>query len=189
MALPLEQVASFTGGFAFKATEFSDCADGKIGVIRTTNLEDGNISEEGMVWVDPDAAADGYLVKSGKILLGMSGSIKLAVNTSKETYFLNQRVGMFEPNDLVLPQFLFFFLSSRLTKLEDASRGNAVINLSSKDVLALTVLVPSLEKQREIVGILDKFYSIVSNLETGLPAEIQMCHQRYEYYQDILLSW
>ena len=51
------------------------------------------------------------------------------------------------------------------------------------------VPLPPLKIQQEIVNILDKFNALVSDISTGLPAEIKLRQQQYEYYRDKLLSF
>jgi type I restriction enzyme S subunit len=49
--------------------------------------------------------------------------------------------------------------------------------------------VKSLEEQARIVAILDKFDRLTTSLSEGLPREIQLRQQQYEYYRDLLLSF
>ena len=49
--------------------------------------------------------------------------------------------------------------------------------------------VPSLEEQQRIVDILDKFDTYCNDLTQGLPAEIELRKQQYEYYRDKLLTF
>ena len=49
--------------------------------------------------------------------------------------------------------------------------------------------MPTLDKQKEIVAILDKFDSICNDLSAGLPAEIEKRQKQYEYYRDKLLNF
>lgn len=51
------------------------------------------------------------------------------------------------------------------------------------------VPVPSMEKQKRIVSILDRFDTLVNDLTSGLPAEIKPRRQQYEYYRDKLLTF
>lgn len=48
---------------------------------------------------------------------------------------------------------------------------------------------PSLQKQDEIVSILDRFEALVNDISAGLPAEIKARRQQYEYYRDRLLTF
>jgi type I restriction enzyme S subunit len=49
--------------------------------------------------------------------------------------------------------------------------------------------IPSLEEQNRIVAILDKFDALVNDIAAGLPAEIKMRRQQYEYYRNKLLTF
>ena len=49
--------------------------------------------------------------------------------------------------------------------------------------------VPPLDEQRRIVSILDKFSALVSDISSGIPAEIAARRKQYEYYRDRLLSF
>ena len=51
------------------------------------------------------------------------------------------------------------------------------------------ITVPSLEEQKRIVSILDRFDTLCNDLSTGLPAEIAARQQQYEYYRDKLLTF
>ncbi|HIF6926269.1 TPA: restriction endonuclease subunit S, partial [Klebsiella pneumoniae] len=47
----------------------------------------------------------------------------------------------------------------------------------------------SLAEQARIVAILDKFDSLTNSLTEGLPREIELRQQQYEYYRDLLFSF
>ena len=69
-----------------------------------------------------------------------------------------------------------------------ASHGSQP-NLSMRKLEQFKVRVPSLEVQQGIVEILDNLDSICSNLNSGLPAEIEARQKQYEYYRDKLLDF
>jgi type I restriction enzyme S subunit len=46
-----------------------------------------------------------------------------------------------------------------------------------------------LAEQDRIVSILDKFDTLTSSISEGLPREIALRQQQYEYYRDQLLSF
>ena len=56
-------------------------------------------------------------------------------------------------------------------------------------VSRVKVPVPSLEVQDRIIGVLDNFDVICTDLNIGLPAEIEARQKQYEYYRDKLLSF
>ena len=49
--------------------------------------------------------------------------------------------------------------------------------------------LPSLQKQNEIVDILDRFDMLCNDISEGLPAEIEARQKQYEYYRDRLLTF
>lgn len=51
------------------------------------------------------------------------------------------------------------------------------------------VPIPSMAVQEHIVNVLDNFEDICSDLNIGLPAEIEARKQQYEFYRDLLLTF
>ena len=49
--------------------------------------------------------------------------------------------------------------------------------------------MPSLEEQKRIVAILDRFDKLCNDISEGLPAEIEARQKQYEYYRDKLLTF
>lgn len=62
-------------------------------------------------------------------------------------------------------------------------------DLNSSLILSTIIPLPSLDRQREIVDLLDQFDRICNDLSDGLPAEIEARRQQYEYYRDTLLTF
>lgn len=71
---------------------------------------------------------------------------------------------------------------------QNASYGT-VQNLNADIVRSILLPVPPLDEQRRIVSILDKFSALVSDISSGIPAEIAARRKQYEYYRDRLLSF
>ena len=67
--------------------------------------------------------------------------------------------------------------------------GTKVIEVTPSDLANIVIPLPTIEKQKEIVEILDKFDSICNDLSAGLPAEIEHRQKQYEYYRDKLLTF
>ena len=76
------------------------------------------------------------------------------------------------------------------------SKGAKMPRGSKPQILQYPIPVPcpndpkkSLAIQAEIIRILDKFDTLTTSLNEGLPREIKMRKQQYEYYRDLLLSF
>lgn len=64
-----------------------------------------------------------------------------------------------------------------------------ICSISSKSIGRSLIPVPSLQEQERIATILDRFESLTTSLQSGLPAEIAARRQQYEYYRDKLLTF
>lgn len=106
-----------------------------------------------------------------------------------DLYTLNQRVGSFVVNDnKVVVKFLFYILN-RNRQLLQYDNGVDQTNLRKSDILNILIPIPSLAEQHRIVSILDRFESLTTSLQSGLPAEIAARRQQYEHYRDKLLTF
>ena len=56
-------------------------------------------------------------------------------------------------------------------------------------ILAYMVPIPPMVEQSRIVSILDRFEALTTDLQSGLPAEIEARRQQYEYYRNKLLTF
>ena len=83
----------------------------------------------------------------------------------------------------VLAADSFFDFDMQYAKGAKMPRGNRVA------IMTYQFSLPTLEKQKEIVEILDKFDSLCNDLSAGLPAEIEHRQKQYEYYRDKLLTF
>ena len=69
------------------------------------------------------------------------------------------------------------------------ANGVKVIDIKAVDLAKITIPIPPLEEQERIVSILDRFEALTTDLQSGLPAEIEARRKQYEYYRERLLSF
>ena len=62
-------------------------------------------------------------------------------------------------------------------------------SLTGNTIAQYRMTIPPLDIQSRIVNVLDNFEKICSDLNIGLPAEIEARQKQYEYYRDKLLSF
>lgn len=70
-----------------------------------------------------------------------------------------------------------------------ASVGGTIPRLYNDNIAKAVIAVPSIEEQKRIVSILERFDKICTDMTAGLPAEIESRQKQYEYYRDKLLSF
>ena len=93
--------------------------------------------------------------------------------------------------DSFVPDYLYHLLSSTAiqnTLAQKASRGT-VQNLNADIVKSLELPIPPFDVQNRVAKVLDNFDAICSDLNIGLPAEIEARKKQYEYYRDKLLTF
>lgn len=78
---------------------------------------------------------------------------------------------------------------NRNRQLLQYDNGVDQTNLRKSDILNILIPIPSLAEQHRIVSILDRFESLTTSLQSGLPAEISARRQQYEHYRDKLLTF
>ena len=67
--------------------------------------------------------------------------------------------------------------------------GGTVKSIPMGEMRKLKIPVPSIEEQKRIVDILDRFDALCNDISAGLPAEIEARKKQYEYYRDKILSF
>ena len=67
--------------------------------------------------------------------------------------------------------------------------GAAQPKLNQKNLNGISIPNPSPEEKERIVAVLDKFDTLTNSISEGLPREIALRQQQYEYYRDLLLSF
>ena len=130
----------------------------------------------------------------GDVLFSGTGTIgETAVIMAEPTNWnIKEGVYTIKPNQKrILPKFLRYLLTAshiKSTYMKKAA-GGTVKSIPMGEMRKLKIPVPSIEEQREIVDILDRFDSLCNDITNGLPAEIQARQNQYEYYRDKLLTF
>ena len=88
---------------------------------------------------------------------------------------------------LINTKFIYYVLTIIAKNHVSAGMGNP--KLMSNEMSLIKIPIPPLEKQNEIVAILDQFDALVNDLSIGIPAEINARRQQLEYYQNHLLTF
>ena len=73
--------------------------------------------------------------------------------------------------------------------LDRIATGSTVRGVKGSLLHKLKIPIPALDEQARIISILDKFDALTNSITEGLPREIELREQQYEYYRDLLLSF
>lgn len=89
--------------------------------------------------------------------------------------------------ELVEPRYLYHYLKQ--AHLEKLNKAGGVPSLTQAVLNNLTIPLPPLPIQQEIVRILDTFTNLTAELTDKLNAELTARRKQYEYYRDELLTF
>ena len=124
-----------------------------------------------------------YLLRDGDIIVAMDGSLvgkSFGIVSEKQLpLLLVQRVARVRA---IQGNVRYIYVDIKKTE-------GAVPHISLKDILNFQIPFPELQIQNRIAHVLDNFNAICTDLNIGLPAEIEDRQKQYEYYRDKLLSF
>lgn len=133
--------------------------------------------------------------KAGEVLISASGTIGRAVIfDGQDAYFQDSNIVWIENDERkVLNKYLFYFYQVANWNPSD---GGVIKRLYNDNLKKVKIPIPypadpekSLAEQERIVAILDKFDALTNSITEGLPCEIELRQQQYEYYREQLLSF
>ncbi len=87
-------------------------------------------------------------------------------------------------NPTINIRFIFFYMQTIPYNISGEHTRQWISRYSQ-----ITIPIPPLEIQQEIVKILDQFSTLTTDLLAGIPAEIEARKKQYEYYREKLLSF
>jgi len=120
------------------------------------------------------------------------------VGVGKVFHYINGKYGLHQRayrivvknEEVLLSKCLYYyFVSNFYQYILKTSVHASVTSLRKPMFEKFKIPIPPLEKQKEIVEILDKFDTLTNSISEGLPKEIELRQKQYEYYRNILLSF
>ena len=106
-------------------------------------------------------------------------------------YALHQRAYRIHINvPDVLPRYYFHYMRCKFLPYIQKNMFQGSVSSIRRPMLdAFPVPIPPLDMQERLVKVLDNFEAMCSDLNIGLPAEINARQKQYEYYRDALLTF
>ena len=166
-------------------------------LVRTTDLKQKFQNEDRFIYVDKKAYEYLWRVK-----LDVESIIMPNVGNCGEVYFVSPELLPYShcvlgPNALLIrsnianQKFLFYLFHSAdfQAKLSKITSSTGQTKFNKTNLKQLPIPLPPLSEQERIVEILDKFDTLTNSISEGLPLEIQLRRQQYEYYREQLLAF
>ena len=123
------------------------------------------------------------------VIVAMYGATAAKVAINKIPLTTNQACCNLEIDEnQALYRYVFHWLCKEYLSLKALGQGSQS-NINAQTIKQYKIPIPSLEIQNKIVNVLDNFDAICSDLNIGLPAEIEARKKQYEFYRDALLTY
>ncbi len=112
------------------------------------------------------------------------------VNWQNQKFWANDVCFSVIPKETLINRYLYYVLTNMQNYLYSISNRSAIpYSISNNNIMQITIPIPPLEIQQEIVKILDQFSLLTTDLLAGIPAEIKARKKQYEYYREKLLTF
>ncbi|GAA6808774.1 restriction endonuclease subunit S [Helicobacter pylori] len=134
---------------------------------------------------------DSYIFDGDFVLVGEDGSVinkdnTPVVNWASGKIWVNNHAHVLQTKNELKLKFLYFYLQT--IDVSYCVAGTPP-KINQENLKKITIPIPPLEVQQEIVKILDQFSLLTTDLLAGIPAEIKARKKQYEYYREKLLSF
>ena len=192
---PLAELGIWSGGKTPSMSDKSFWEDGIIPWISSKDMKSSTL-------VDTQDHITEKAVKEASMTVYPANSIAVVTRSGilKHTFpvayvpfetTINQDIKILVVNEDILPRYAFHVIQGKGNEIlaKTKKQGGTVDSLDFQKVLAYKVPVPSKDVQGRLVEVLDNFEAICTDLNIGLPAEIEARQKQYEYYRDLLLTF
>lgn len=92
-------------------------------------------------------------------------------------------------NDDIITKYVYYYLKLHEPYFQNLGSRMQMPQIATPDTDNFQIPIPPLTEQERIVSILDKFDTLTTFITEGLPKEIALRQQQYEYYRNQLLNF
>ena len=125
-------------------------------------------------------------IKEKSLTISARGTIGWT-NYHTRPFFPIVRLLVLIPKININLKYSYFYMKSIENKYKIPV--SSIPQLTKPMLVNISMPIPSLERQKRIVSILDKFDILTTSISEGLPREIELRNKQYEYYRDQLLNF
>lgn len=193
----LGEIATVTKLAGFEFTNYVTYSEnGNIIALRGLNVKNGRLDLHDVKYVDKSdfSKLERSKLHIGDMLFTYVGTVgQVAIVDEENKYYLAPNVALIRCNkEVLLPQYMkYYFQTTRFwdKQIRRLLQSSSMQNIPMEKIRKFEIAVPPLDVQNRIVNVLDNFEKICSDLNIGLPAEIEARQKQYEYYRDKLLTF
>lgn len=137
--------------------------EGDINILKPSSIENGKIIKEKFDIGSIEKNIEDSFLKKGDIVFQAKGNKFEAIlidNDYENLISIQSYFNISVNKDIVIPEYLYWYLNNRISKqyFDINSSGANIKSITRKNLESLEIILPPLEKQKEIVQLLYNFY-------------------------------
>ena len=101
----------------------------------------------------------------------------------------DNRIATSNNKEILNNKYLYYCLQNKIIEISSFYRGSGIKHPNMNEVLHITIPLPPLAVQEEIVRILDNFTELTAEITEELTKEFTARKKQYEYYRNSLLTF
>ena len=155
--------------------------------------ENGRILSESIQKITPQAVKGGKLIPKNSIIVATTATIGEHALAIADSFLMNQQFTSFTIRELLKDKldikFVFYYFFKICEWCKQNTNSSSFPSVDMAKLKKVKFPIPSLQTQRKVVEILDKFDTLVNSITEGLPREIELRRKQYEHYRELLLNF
>lgn len=188
-----EKIGLFVRGGSFQKKDFTETGVGCIhyGQIYTYY---GTYANETKTYVSPELAKKCRKAQTGNLIIATTSEndedvCKAVAWLGDEEIAVSSDACIYKHK--LNPKYVSYYFQTEQFQSQKRQyiTGAKVRRVNADNLAKILIPVPSAEEQIRVVNALDKFEILTNSINEGLPREIELRQQQYEYYRDLLFSF
>ena len=189
----LGEVCEMRNGYTPSKSKPEYWEDGNIPWFRMEDIRtNGRILSDSIQHITAEGVKGKGLFSANSIILATTATIGehalIIVDSLANQRFTNLSIRKSLESKIDI-KFFFYYMFIVDEWCKSNTNPGTFASVDTKKLAKVLIPIPPLTVQQEIVRKLDKFEALTSDLQSGLPAEIEARKKQYEYYRDKLLTF
>lgn len=176
----LGEVFKITSGGTPEKKKIEYYQDGTIPWVKTGDLKEMYVTDKVECITELGLKnSSAKLFPKGTVLIAMYGATIGACSILSFEATTNQACAAFLPNDELLPEYLYYFLSSKKESFIKDGVGGAQPNISAGYLKNVEILKVAVEKQRAVIGSLSRIENVITRRKQQLQKLDELVKARF----------
>ncbi|CEE00683.1 restriction modification system DNA specificity subunit [Caldibacillus thermoamylovorans] len=179
---PLKNFIKQIRGVSYKKDQISEKPiEGYIPLLRATNIQNGELTYENVLYVAPSLVKDEQKLRKYDILIAASSGSKEVVGKpgqvkEESNYTFGAFCKLIRPNTNINPDYLRHFFNTKYYSqtISQSINGANINNLRNEHIDNLMIPVPSIDIQRKIAILLNKAQNLIKYRKAQIEALDQL---------------